>query len=82
MELSQLTQLFGPDAAATLTRSDASEPSLDKLSKAGALSKFRYLHFATHGEANNVRAFDSKLILVLDHPVQLIAAPGEPWFNN
>ena len=30
------------------------------------LAKFRYLHFATHGESNEVRAFDSVLILSQD----------------
>lgn len=65
VELSQITRLFGPSATALLD-SGASEQGLDALRERGALARFRYLHFATHGEANRARAFDSVLILSQD----------------
>jgi len=82
VEISELEKLFGKDGVKSLTRSSASERSLETLRKKGDLAKFRYLHFATHGEANNVKAFDSKLILAQDQPKELLAKPGEPWLNN
>jgi tetratricopeptide (TPR) repeat protein len=82
VEVSQLTKLFEPGNVTLLTRSEASEPELNELRNKGDLTSFRYLHFATHGEANNAKAFDSKLILAQDHPPQLFATLGEPWLNN
>jgi CHAT domain-containing protein len=51
--------------------------------KAGELKKYRYLHFATHGEGNNVKAFESALILAQDKlPKELVSKPGEPYING
>src|SRR5262249_23608422 len=73
--------LFNADSVTTLTRGDASEQRLDKLRKTGELKRFRYLHFATHGKANNFRAFDSALILT--RPTKL-AEPhvDEPYLDG
>ena len=57
VEIARLAELFDAKAVTTLTRADASEERLDELRKAGALKQFRYLHLATHGKANNIRAF-------------------------
>ncbi|MBA4068208.1 MAG: hypothetical protein C0501_31805, partial [Isosphaera sp.] len=65
VELDRLARLFGADLTA-LTRSDASEQRLEELRAGGGLKRFRYVHLATHGEANDARAFDSALILARD----------------
>jgi tetratricopeptide (TPR) repeat protein len=82
VEVNALERLFGKDNVTSLTRSNASELALDTMRKNGDLTKFRYLHFAMHGEANNVRAFDSKLILAQDTPRETLSKPGEPLLNN
>jgi tetratricopeptide (TPR) repeat protein len=63
VEIVRLAGLFDATAVSTLTRAEASEQRLDELRKADTLKQFRFLHLATHGKANNVRAFDSALIL-------------------
>ncbi len=52
----------------TLLGSDASEQRLDQLAAAGELKRFRYQHFATHGEVNPRIALESAIILAQDHP--------------
>jgi hypothetical protein len=64
-EITQIASLFG-DRKHALFDSAASEQSLEELRQKGDLSKFRYLHFATHGKANDVKAFESVLILAQD----------------
>jgi CHAT domain-containing protein len=63
VEVARLAQLFDPRHVTTLTRADACEQRLDDLRRAGVLKQYRYLHLATHGQANNDRAFESALIL-------------------
>jgi len=60
-ELMSLQTLFPQNT--TLTRKDANLKTLEALRASGELAKYRYLHFATHGEANSVMAFQSSLIL-------------------
>ncbi len=60
-ELAGLQSLFPQNTI--LTRKDANSKKLAELVKADKLKEFRYLHFATHGEANSVMAFQSSLIL-------------------
>jgi hypothetical protein len=67
VEITRLASLFDGKAVTTLTRADASEERLEALRQAGELKHFRYLHFATHGKANNDRSFDSALILTKPH---------------
>jgi tetratricopeptide (TPR) repeat protein len=63
VEVARLAELFDPRNVTTLTRAAASEQRLDELRRAGKLASYRYLHFATHGKANDVRAFESALLL-------------------
>jgi CHAT domain-containing protein len=82
IEVTTLKRLFG-DKAMVLTDSDASEQKLEGLRMSGELSKFRYLHFATHGQANNVKAFESVLYLSRDKlPKDLLPKVGEPFING
>jgi CHAT domain-containing protein len=63
VEVARLAALFDPRQVTTLTRADATEQRLDDLRRADRLKGYRYVHLATHGEANNDRAFESALIL-------------------
>jgi CHAT domain-containing protein/tetratricopeptide (TPR) repeat protein len=81
VEIARLTGLFDAQSVTTLTRADASEQRLDQLRKAGELKQFRYLHLATHGQANNVRAFDSALILTRPDKLPEPRA-GEPYLDG
>ncbi len=82
VELMQLSKLFDGDVQ-FLVDSAAAEQSLDELRKNGNLSQYRYLHFATHGEANNVKAFESVLILAQDKlPEDPLPRAGEPFING
>ncbi len=82
VELTQLAALFGPQTTG-LVDSAASEQSLEQLRASGELSNFRYLHFATHGEANNVRAMESVLILAQDKlPRDPLPRAAEPYMNG
>jgi CHAT domain-containing protein len=81
VELARLAGLFGDPSVTTLTRAAASEARLDALRRAGELKQFRYLHFATHGTANNVRAFDSALILTRPEKVPEPRV-GEPYLDG
>jgi CHAT domain-containing protein/tetratricopeptide (TPR) repeat protein len=81
-EVSQIAKLFG-NQTKTLVDSDASEQSLDDLRKNGDLSQYRYLHLATHGQANDVRSFESVLILAQDKlPKDPLPRAGEPFING
>jgi CHAT domain-containing protein/tetratricopeptide (TPR) repeat protein len=82
VETNRLQQLFG-DTAKVLTDGAASEQSLESLRKSGELAKYRYLHFATHGDGNNAVAFESALILSQDKlPKDNLPKAGEPWING
>src|SRR5262249_21574004 len=81
VEIARLAGLFEAKAVTTLTRADASEQRLDQLRQAGDLKQFRYLHFATHGYANDVRAFDSALILTRPLKMQEPRV-GEPFLDG
>jgi hypothetical protein len=81
VEVERLAGLFDSKAVTTLTRADATEQRLDELRKTDQLKQFRFLHFATHGKANNFRSFDSALILT---PPDKVPEPraGEPWLDG
>ena len=82
VEASRIGNLFG-EQATVLADSSASEQKLDAIRRAGELKKYRYLHFATHGEGNNVRAFESALILAQDSlPKDPLPKAGEPFING
>jgi CHAT domain-containing protein len=81
VEITRLAALFDARSVKTLTRADASEERLDELRKSGALKEFRYLHLATHGVANDVRAFESALILTRPtRPPEV--RQGEPYLDG
>ena len=83
VELAQIASLFEAGATTLLVDSAASEQSLEALRQQKALSGFRYLHFATHGEGNDTRAFESALILAQDQlPAEPLPRAGEPFLNG
>src|SRR5262249_46004697 len=81
VEIARLAGLFDGKNITTLTRRGATEQRLEAMRKADELKKFRYLHFATHGKANNFRSFDSALILTRPEKVPEPRA-GEPWLDG
>jgi CHAT domain-containing protein len=81
VEIARLAELFEARSITTLTRAAASEQRLDELRRAGTLAQFRYLHFATHGQANNVRAFDSALLLTPPAQPPEVRV-GEPYLEG
>jgi CHAT domain-containing protein len=81
VEIARLAEMFDAKSVTTLTRDKASEQRLDELRRAGKLQQFRYLHFATHGKTNNVRAFDSALILTPPARPPEVRA-GEPYLEG
>jgi hypothetical protein len=81
VEIARLAGLFDQSQVTSLTRADASEQRLDVLRKSDELKQFRYLHFATHGKANNVRSFDSALLLTRPERVPEPRV-GEPWLDG
>lgn len=82
IEAGRISKLFG-EHAKVLTDASASEQQLESLRLAGELSKYRYLHFATHGEGNNARAFDSTIILAQNAlPKDPVRQPGKPLING
>ncbi len=83
IELARLTALFGPERVTVLADVHATEPALEALRTGDRLKEFRYLHFATHGEANHVSAFQSQLILVQDKAArQAMPRAGQPTLDG
>jgi Flp pilus assembly protein TadD len=82
LEVAELKKLFGDAGNKYLTRSDASEQTLDAMRKKDELKNFKYLHIATHGKTDNYIAFNSKIVLSQDRPKALLAAAGEPLLDN
>src|SRR5262249_28085078 len=77
-EVRAIASLFADPVV--LLRSEASEQRLDELAP---LARFRYLHFATHGDLNSQLPMQSALILAQDRlpdPVQQMLA-GKPAYN-
>jgi hypothetical protein len=81
IELAQLLQVFR-DRTTVLADSDASEQRLEDLRTSGKLKDYRILHFATHGEANNERAFESVLILAQDRLPKDPPRAGEKFIDG
>lgn len=76
-------QVFGekhPNTASSFVDLAANlhaQEKLEALRQAGELTKYRYLHFATHGEGNDVRVFESAVILAQDTlPEDLLPRPA------
>jgi CHAT domain-containing protein len=81
VEIARLAELFDSKDVTTLTRAKATEQRLDELRRADVLKQYRYLHLATHGKANNVRAFDSALILTRPALLPEVRV-GEPYLDG
>jgi CHAT domain-containing protein len=82
VEVARLQSLVGNVRTTALTRSDASEQALEQLRVSGKLKDFRYLHFATHGDPNNARAFESALILAQDQITGEIPKGGGKYYDG
>jgi CHAT domain-containing protein len=81
VEVTRLAALFDPQQVTTLTRAAASEQRLDELRRADRLKAYRYLHLATHGQANDVRAFESALLLTPPAKPPEVRV-GEPYLEG
>ena len=81
VELARLQTLFGGKAT-ILARSDASGQRLDELRRADRLRGFKYLHFATHGQADNDKAFESFLVLAQDRLPKYEGKEGEKVYRG
>jgi tetratricopeptide (TPR) repeat protein len=82
VELNNLAQMFAKEST-ILADSDASEQKLEELRQNGDLARYRYLHFGSHGAANNVKAFESVLYLAQDKlPKESLPEPGKPFING
>ncbi|HJT34339.1 MAG TPA: CHAT domain-containing protein [Pirellulales bacterium] len=81
-EVSRLMTLVNGGEATVLTRSAASEQQLEELRSSGKLAQFRYLHFATHGEPNNAKSFESALILSQDQISRDVPSGGAKYYDG
>jgi tetratricopeptide (TPR) repeat protein len=66
IEVRQIAALFPEKNTVTLLGSDAGEQRLDELAADGGLKRFRVLHLATHGVADDVQEEYSHLALAAD----------------
>jgi serine/threonine protein kinase/CHAT domain-containing protein/Tfp pilus assembly protein PilF len=67
-EVAAIARLFPTSGRNVLLDAEASERRLNALAASGQLSRFRYLHFATHGDLDEESALNSALILSPDPP--------------
>jgi CHAT domain-containing protein len=65
-EVQQIAALFPAKSTITLLGSDASEQRLDELAESGGLKRYRVLHLATHGHADDLSAEHSFLAMASD----------------
>jgi mRNA interferase MazF len=83
LEVDEAFQSLSTRKGALSNSSDASKQKVEELRAQGDLTKYRCLHFATHGAANNARAFESVLYLSQDKaPKAPISEPGKPFING
>jgi tetratricopeptide (TPR) repeat protein len=85
VEVESLRRLFGEKPEPQLLfDSEASEQKLDELASSGELSKYRYVHLATHGEVDEAFPLRSAVILARDTlpdaQQQLLA--GKPVYDG
>ncbi len=65
-EVEAIAALFPADRARTLLGDQATESAVVNLAARGELKNYRYLHFATHGRADETIAYNSALLLAPD----------------
>jgi CHAT domain-containing protein len=65
-EVETIARLFPPGQATTLLGEQATESAFQKLAAGGQLKSYRFLHFATHGQADPTIAMNSALFLAPD----------------
>jgi tetratricopeptide (TPR) repeat protein len=65
-EVEAIASLFPSDRARTLLGDQATESAVNSLAARGELKRYRYLHFATHGRADETIAYNSALLLAPD----------------
>ena len=83
VELARLSELFGKDRVTLFTGEGAREPAVDALRSGDQLRQYRFLHFATHGEANNSQAFQSRLVLTQDAAARAaLPRAGQPMLDG
>jgi CHAT domain-containing protein len=65
-EVEAIAALFPADRATTLLGDQATESAVVNLAARGELKNYHYLHFATHGRADETIAYNSALLLAPD----------------
>jgi CHAT domain-containing protein len=65
-EVRAIAALFPNEQATTLLGPDATESKLQQLAQSGALKSYRFLHLATHGQANPNVALSSAIFLAAE----------------
>jgi CHAT domain-containing protein/tetratricopeptide (TPR) repeat protein len=79
-EVQALAALFPKDQVTTLLGPDATESNLQQLAQSGALKSYRFVHLATHGQANPRVALSSAVLLAAepDRPADPAALESAP----
>jgi CHAT domain-containing protein len=65
-EVEAIAALFPSDRTRTLLGDQATESAVVNMAARGELKNYRYLHFATHGRADETVAYNSALLLAPD----------------
>jgi tetratricopeptide (TPR) repeat protein len=82
-EVEAIARLLPQQATLKLLGSEASEQNLADFASRGELKKYRYVHFATHGDVNPRIAFQSAIILAQDHlPEPADALRGKDFLDG
>jgi tetratricopeptide (TPR) repeat protein len=77
-EIEAIAALFPGGRARTLLGDQATESAVNNLAARGELKNYRYLHFATHGRADETIAYNSALLLAPDPNSDRSAGPTAP----
>jgi tetratricopeptide (TPR) repeat protein len=81
-EIAQIRDLLNGKAI-LWTGADAAEEKLERYRQQQGLQRFRFLHFATHGQANNRLAFESRLVLARPQAGQVpLLRPSAPLLDG
>jgi tetratricopeptide (TPR) repeat protein len=79
LEVRSIAALFPKEQTTTLLGAGATETAVQRLASSGELARYRFVHFATHGEVNPDVAMSSALILAPDQskPANPSATPSD-----